>query len=83
MKLGIYAIRDIKTSSYGNPMFQPTDGSMIRDFSDAVNSKQEKNHLNDHSDDFELFKLGEYETDTGEITTHAPKSLITATQLKK
>ncbi|WNK14549.1 MAG: nonstructural protein [Microvirus sp.] len=83
MILKIYAIRDIKTASYANPMFEVTDGGMIRNLSDAVNSNEKGNNLYHHSDDFELFQLGTYDTETGLIEGQQPRSIITATQLKK
>lgn len=83
MKLSIYAIRDNKTASFAAPMFEPTDGSMLRNMSDAVNNTDPKNPLYHHSEDFELFRLGTYDTDTATIESHAPTAITTATQLKR
>lgn len=66
MKLNIYAVHDNKVKAYGTPFFQITDGQAIRAFQDNVNSTTES-QITKHPEDFTLFKLGEYDDQTGII----------------
>lgn len=81
MKLKIYAVRDIATDQYGNPMFMISKGQAIRSFQDEVNRKDEQNMLYKHPTDYELYELGDYDTDTGTFTTQTPKQIVTAKEV--
>jgi hypothetical protein len=73
MKMKIYAVRDRATDQYGTPMFMIGNGQAIRSFGDEMNNKESQ--LNKHSDDYDLYTLGEWDSDTGEFTTEKPKQL--------
>ena len=64
MKLGIYAIRDIK-NDFGTPFNAVNDDVAKRIFLAAQNDKESMMHQ--FPADFELWKLAEYWTTTGEI----------------
>ena len=81
MNLMIFAIRDQKTDQFANPMFLITKAHAIRSFADAINEKDANNQLRKHPEDFEMFHLGEYNTNTGEIIPTRPTSVATATEL--
>lgn len=81
MQLQIFAVRDIKTDSFGTPMFLQTKGHAIRSFADEVNRKDENNILNKHPEDFELYHLGHWDTQTGEFQTHKPTQTATAPEM--
>ena len=72
MKLLIFAVRDRATDQYGTPMFLISRGQAIRSFSDEVNRKAQDNQLNQHPEDFDLYQLGEYDTDAGTFRTDTP-----------
>jgi len=72
MKMKIYAVRDNATEQYGNAMFMVGHGQAIRSFTDEINNKANDNMLNKHPADFDLYHLGEYDTDTGEFDTVRP-----------
>lgn len=57
---------DSAAKAYTQPFFLHNDGLAIRAFQDNVNSDQETN-ITKHPDQFTLFKIGEYEDQTGEI----------------
>jgi hypothetical protein len=64
-------------------MFVPSAGVGIRAFTDEVNYDNPDNPLFDHSDDFDLYELGEYDDQTSRITAHdLPKLLILGKQAK-
>jgi hypothetical protein len=62
MKLGMYAIKDAKTG-FMTPTVDANDASALRNFEHAVN--QPDSLLNSHPNDFSLFKLASFDTDSG------------------
>jgi hypothetical protein len=74
MILTIYSIHDSAANAYLPPFFMHNDGLAIRTFQDMVNSKEE-NNISKHPDQFTLFKLGEYDDNTGELIPAELKSL--------
>lgn len=79
MKLNIYSIKD-KKGSYANPYVLNNDEQAIRDLKMAVNDER-SGMINKFSEDFELTKLGQFDTETGEITSKV-EMIINASQLK-
>ena len=77
MKLQIFAVRDRATVQFGNPMFLVTSLQAIRSFADEINNKDTNNLLNKHPDDYDLYNLGTYDTDTGTFETHTPQQIST------
>lgn len=67
MKMHIVVIRDIKANVYGAPMFVGTIGGAIRSFGDECQKDSTDNMLSKHPEDFELFKLGEYDDATAQF----------------
>lgn len=65
MKLNIYSIKDTKVG-FMSPIYLHNDGEAIREFTNAANAK-EKNLVNTNPEDKEIWKLGEFEDQTGEI----------------
>lgn len=64
MKLFIFCVRDRATDAYGNPMFLVSAGQAVRSFTDEINRPSDDNMLYKHPDDFDLFHLGEFDTQT-------------------
>lgn len=65
MTLKIYAIKDTKVG-FMQPFYQANNAVAIRSFTNAVNDEQ-TNNINKNLDDMELWHLGEFNDDTGEI----------------
>lgn len=83
MKLKVFAVRDSATAQYGTPMFLISEGQAIRSFSDEVNRNAENNQIFAHPDDFELFSLGSFDTDTAVMECVSPPvSLVTGKSVK-
>jgi len=82
MKLKLYSIRDIQTNQYGNPMTLVSNGQAIRTFSTEVNREDKTNMMYTNPEDFELYQVGEFETETGIITATQPEQIATAKNLK-
>lgn len=80
MKLKIYSLRDQKTDAYMNPIAMQTTGQLLRMLSDEIN--KDDSLIGQHPEDFELFEVGEYDTQTGQLTPKLPTSVIVLSELK-
>jgi hypothetical protein len=82
MILKVFALRDVKTASFGTPMFLITEAQAVRSVGDEVNSKDKSNNLCSHSEDFELFSLGSFDTDTAKFELESsPRSVVQCSSL--
>jgi len=66
MLLNVYSIRDIKAETYGSPFYLSQDGQALRAFGDLVGD--EKTSIHKHPEDYQLFKLGTYDDNSGRHT---------------
>lgn len=82
MKYLVFAIRDRATDQFGNPMVLVNQGQAIRSFSDEVNRDAADNMLCKHSDDFDLYMLGSYNSDSGLFETGVPEMIAIGKSLK-
>lgn len=64
----IYSVYDKKASSCLGIFEQPNDLVAIRDFSQVCSHEDEKNMINKFAEDYDLLRLGKYDTETGELT---------------
>lgn len=81
MRYGIYAIRDAKTA-FMQCTVDFNDAAAIRNFEHAV--QQENSLMATHPGDYDLYKLGEYDNETGELFPATPvQSLVCASALRK
>uniref|UniRef100_A0AAU8ATW9 Nonstructural protein n=1 Tax=Dulem virus 188 TaxID=3145665 RepID=A0AAU8ATW9_9VIRU len=64
MKFGVYCVRDIK-AGFQTPTAQVNDAVAIRGFASAVVNSDSV--LFTHASDFALYKLAEFDADTGHI----------------
>lgn len=76
MKLTLCTVKDRAADAFGRPMFVRSIGEAIRSFSDEVNRKADDNQLYNHSDDFDLFELGEFDDNTGLMSLHDQPKLV-------
>lgn len=61
------AIKDRATDAFQVPFFTHTVGQAMRMFIDAVNTKDSQ--MGAHPEDYDLYELGYFNEDTGEIGT--------------
>lgn len=73
MNTFIVAIKDTAIDGFNNPFFVPHVGLAERHFMDEV--KNPESPIYKHPDDYFLYLLGTFDTDTGEFVTHPPKQL--------
>lgn len=72
MKYPMYAIRDQKVG-FMAPTVDQSDQSAIRNFSYAINGND--GIMNYSPKDFDLFKVGEFDTEKGEIIPCMPENI--------
>uniref|UniRef100_A0AAU8B9P6 Nonstructural protein n=1 Tax=Dulem virus 130 TaxID=3145607 RepID=A0AAU8B9P6_9VIRU len=75
MKMNIYAIRDVHTG-FMSPTIDQNDASAVRNFKHA--SLNYESLFYTHTKDYDLFCIGEYESETGEIVPCVPPRLVVA-----
>lgn len=81
-KESVYSFYDNKAKFYGKPMFFRNDGEATRSWEGAAND--EKSTISAHPSDFELFRIGEFDDQTGSIIpAEAKVSLGLAVHYKK
>lgn len=82
MILRMFTIRDSKAEVFNTPFFQKTHGEAERSFTELVND--EKSMPGKYSDDYDLYYLGEFDDQTGKISSlPTPQHLCKAVALKK
>lgn len=72
MKQPLYCIRDVKVG-FMAPTPDMSDQSAIRNFSYAINGDGIMNYS---PKDFDLYKVGEFDTDTGQIDSCLPDLIV-------
>lgn len=81
MKFFVYAIRDVHTG-FLTPTFEVNDNVAMRNFNHAVNNSDSV--LFTSMKDFDLYRIGEYDSETGRITPlDLPVVLMSATDCLK
>ncbi len=82
MKFKIFSIFDSKAENYNTPMFLAAKGQATRAFDDETNRPESE--ISKHPEDYTLFCLGEYDSDTGKIESlNTPESLGLALEYKR
>lgn len=81
MKLGLYSIYD-KMTGYMVPSYQQNDEQAARAFAFDVNSS-DMSLLKVNPEDFQLERVGYFDTDTGEIEPCKPVVICTAVMVKE
>lgn len=79
MKLEIFAVRDRQLAAYMQPFFAPTIGSAIRAFSDGMNDGTTP--MAKHPDDYDLWHLGSFNDNTGELVKIEPTQVAVGKNL--
>lgn len=74
MKYGLYVIYD-KKSGYLNPMTDLNDATAMRNFQHATMNHEST--MYSHGSDFELYRIGEFDSSSGIISIEDKKYLCT------
>ncbi|WNK14874.1 MAG: nonstructural protein [Microvirus sp.] len=78
MKKVIVAVKDRAIDAYMNPFTVQHTNAACRAFQDEVN--RDKSEMNQHPEDYELYKLAEYNEETGEIDPIRPPERLARAQ---
>lgn len=82
MELKMYAIRDAKGETFGNPFFKHMHGEAERDFTAAC--RDPKTSIHQFPEDFDLYHLGVYDTVKGTVTSlDTPQHMMKAISVKQ
>lgn len=73
MKFNMYAIQDLKTG-FMTPTLDQNDVAASRNFQSAL--MRGDGLFGTHPEDFRLFRIAEYETDSGVVTPVEPMVLV-------
>jgi len=83
MLLQIVSVKDRAANAFGRPIFVTAIGQAIRSFQDEINRVADNNEMNKHPDDFDLWHLGTFNDQTGELEQLLePVQLAIGKQLK-
>lgn len=81
MKLSVYSVRDSKADCYMVPFFVSNDAVALRMIANA--SCDSESMLSANSEDFSLYSIGEFDSDSGVILPlPAPKFMSSVVSLK-
>jgi len=72
--LKIFAVFDVKAAQFGTPIFCINRGVALRNFSDVC--AKPDSMLCQHSGDYSLYELGEYDPSTGKIDALVPPAIF-------
>lgn len=74
MKMVLVAIKDRALQAYMRPWFAQTKNQAIRMFQDEVNNNQSP--MFNHPDDYDLYYLGNWDDETGQVTDQQVEQLF-------
>ena len=72
----VFAVKDTAVGQFLRPWFVPHKALAVRAFSDEVNRQSDDNPLWKHPKDFDLFLIGQYDEDTGELVSQSPDLVL-------
>lgn len=74
--VNIYSLYDTKTMTYNKPFIEPSDTVAMRSLRMEVNRADPNNVLYMFPEDYRLYRVGSFDTDTGNIDTVAPELVV-------
>lgn len=72
----VVSVKDRAVDAYNRPFIVPTTGAAIRSFTDEVNRKESEMYA--HPEDYDLYEIGTFDDQTGNISTQQPRVLTRA-----
>jgi len=73
MKHVVCAVRDRASDTFGRPFFVIAIGQAIRSFTDEINRASADNSFNSHPEDFDLYEIGTFDDDSGDLVSIKPR----------
>lgn len=79
----IYTLSDSKVSNFLTPFYVENEAMAIRNIASHFHpSANPESMILQHPQDFDLYYLGEYDTDTGKFETVPPKHISNLVQIR-
>lgn len=79
MKVGVYSMRDAVSGNFQNPTFEINDAAAARNFKFSVNNND---FIGFNAADFDLFKIGVFDTQTGVLESQDPVTVLSGVSAK-
>lgn len=77
----VYALRDVRTEAFHRPMFLQNDAVLDRSIRDAM--EDEHNLLCTHPEDYQVYRLGEFDDSNGKLAAIPPEHMFNVIDLRK
>lgn len=81
-KLLMFSVQDAAADAFIRPFCFPAVGLAHRSFADEVNRNSADNSMYQHPDDYSLWRIGEFDEDSGIITPCQPERIAAGSQVK-
>lgn len=69
MNYKVFSIHDNRTNEWAPPFFQSSNVHAIRSFTQAVRNPDPNNMLSNYPNDFDLYFIGTWDSESGILTT--------------
>ena len=76
MRIRVYALLDEKLGQFNSPICFPSDGVAQRTMQDEVNRAEAGNAMNRYPEDFAMYRVAEFDPDSGEMFPEAVPQLV-------
>ena len=84
MKMIVCSIKDRAADAFMRPFFVPRNEMAIRSFTDEVDRQAVDNPMYAHPEDYDLYELGVFDEDTGDLQSNEHlKLLVRGQDVKK
>lgn len=70
------SVRDVKAKIFHNPFYANSEGFAFRAISDEIKRGGEGNLLADHPEDFQLWQVGLFDDESGQVVAEAQAKLL-------
>lgn len=77
----LYTVKDTKTRTFNRPFCERSDAIAIRNLRMEVNRNDAKNPLYMFPEDYEVYRIGSMDPDTGMVTSQTPELISTGLAL--
>ncbi len=79
MKVQIYAVFDMASGTYEKPFFSTADALVRREFQNVATAADTP--INQHPKDYSLWRLGNFDDNSGKVNDEANECLCTAMEI--
>lgn len=81
MRMQVYSLFDRASSAFGGPVLAVNDALMRRSLSELLVEDQGRSNLSRYPDEFDVYLIGTFDTDTGALVAQAPQHLCRVAEL--